>query len=349
MFKSIETRGENYTAIIIISLMLGTPALGHHSDAGLNMESLVSLVGTVSNFFWRNPHVYFTIETINENAEITEWSLQMGSTVTVSRMGWSRDTLLPGDQVTVQVHPAIDGRPYAYVRAVEKEGGLSPGEVFREPDVTIGATSLEGKWLAKLSEVTRYPGGFDGFFIANLKLTEKGIAARAAYDPFSPDNPESLCIGRPTPAMIVSSTRYPIQIQFNNDEKTIEIRSQYWNEVRTIYMDGRKHPDSNKRFASGYSIGHWSGETLVVDTRNFLDHRSPYQIGLPSGEYKHVVERYQLIKGGTRIAVEFTLEDPEYISEPMTHSRELIYTPQIPMSPFNCDPNATRMFMPPSN
>ena len=51
MFKFRETRGENYTAIIAISLMLGAPALGHHSDAGLNMESLVSLVGTVNNFF----------------------------------------------------------------------------------------------------------------------------------------------------------------------------------------------------------------------------------------------------------------------------------------------------------
>ena len=347
--KSTRKDGLTYTAIIAISLMVSAPAPGHHSDAGLDMESLVTLVGTVNNFFWRNPHVYFTIEAINENAEIKEWSLQMGSTITVSRMGWNRDTLSPGDQVSVQAHPSIDGRPYAYVRAVEKEGGLSSGEVFREPDVTIGATSLEGKWLAKLSEIPRYPGGFDGFFIANLKLTKKGIAARAAYDPLSADNPESLCIGRPTPAMIVSSTRYPIQIQFNNDEKTIEIRSQYWDEVRTIYMDGRKHPDSNKRFASGHSIGHWSGKTLVVDTRNFLNHRSPYQIGLPSGEHKHVVERYQLIEGGTRIAVEFMLEDPEYISEPMTHSRELIYTPQIPMSPFDCNPNATRMFMPLSN
>ena len=329
--------------------MLATPAPGHHSDAGLDMQSVVTLAGTVSEFFWRNPHVYFTVETTSLNTEATKWSLQMGSTITVSRMGWTRDTLSPGDQITVQAHPAIDGRPYGYVKSVGKKGGLDSGEVFREPDVTASATSLEGRWLAKLSEVPRYPGGFDGFFIANLKLTEKGMKARAAYDPFSIDNPESQCIGRPSPAMIVSSTRYPVQIQFNEDQKTIEIRSQYWDEVRTIYMDGRNHPDSNKRFASGHSIGRWSGDTLVVDTRNFANHRSPYQIGLPSGEHKHVIERYQLIEGGTRIGVEFTLEDPEYISEPMTHSRELIYTPQIPMFPFDCDPEATRMFIPFSN
>jgi hypothetical protein len=50
-------------------------------------------------------------------------------------------------------------------------------------------------------------------------------------------------------------------------------------------------------------------------------------------------------EGGTRIAVDFVLTDPECLVRPMIHARELIYTPQIEMTPFDCDPDATRMFM----
>ena len=85
---------------------------------------------------------------------------------------------------------------------------------------------------------------------------------------------------------------------------------------------------------------------LVIDTRNFADNRSPYQNGIPSGAQKHVVERYRLHPDGTRMTVEFTLEDPEYIVGSMIHSRELVYSPHIEMTPFDCDPEATQGFLP---
>ena len=54
----------------------------------------------------------------------------------------------------------------------------------------------------------------------------------------------------------------------------------------------------------------------------------------------------RLSEDGTRMAVEFMLEDPEYIVGSMTHSRQLIYSPQLEMVPFNCDLEATRRFVP---
>ncbi|MYF70315.1 MAG: hypothetical protein F4053_00650 [Proteobacteria bacterium] len=340
----MERSTTNSVTIAALSTLLAFPAWAHHSDAGLDMENVVTFEGTVTAFHWRNPHVYFTVATEGENGESVEWALQMGSTITVSRMGWNRDTLSPGDRVTVHAHQATDGRPYGYLDSVDRMGGLATGETFREPVETVPASSLEGRWLARLSEVPRYPGGFDGFWLAHLTFTEKGQAALDSYDPFSAENPESQCIGRPTPAMIVSSTRYPMEIEFLDGGDVIEIRSQYWDEVRTVYMDGRDHPDSAERFPSGHSTGYWEEDTLMVDTRNFTDHRSPYQIGVPSGGQKRVMERYTLIEGGTRMAVEFVLEDPEYLAEPMTHARELIHVPQLAMTPFDCDPDATNMF-----
>lgn len=83
----------------------------------------------------------------------------------------------------------------------------------------------------------------------------------------------------------------------------------------------------------------------MIDTANFADHRSPYQIGVPSGAQKHVVERYRLIDEGRRVLVEFTLEDPEYIVEPLSHSRELVYAPGMTIQRFDCDPDSTRRFL----
>lgn len=341
------------TTLTAALFSFAAPLQGHHSDAGLDMESVVTLEGTITEYSWRNPHIYFMVETTDGRGERIEWTVQTSPTFSAARRGWTRESLLVGDRVTVEAHPARDGRPYGLLYAIEKEGGIvlptaSNLGGFRpvEPQATANTSTLEGIWMANRSELISYPGGFDGFFRANLSLTEEGSAAQARYDEFSDENPESQCIGRPTPAMIVSSDLFPLQIEFDEDEEIIMIRSGFWDEERTVYMDGRAHPESSVRFPSGHSIGRWDQDTLVVDTANFTEHRSPYQIGVPSGFQKHVVERYRLNEEGTRIVVEFVLEDPQYISEPLTHTRELIYSPQMEMPRYDCDPGATRRFLP---
>ena len=116
--------------------------------------------------------------------------------------------------------------------------------------------------------------------------------------------------------------------------------------MRTVYLDGREHPDSGIRFPGGHSIGRWEDDVLIIDTTLFSDHRSPYQIGVPSGSEKHLIERYQLINNGTRLLVSFVLDDPEYIVEPLMHSRELIFSPDVQMVEFNCDQESTQRFVP---
>ena len=92
-------------------------------------------------------------------------------------------------------------------------------------------------------------------------------------------------------------------------------------------MDGRGHPDPGERFAMGHSIGWWQDDTLVVDTANFEDHRSPYQIGVPSGGQKHVIERYRLALDGTYMDAMYILEDPEYLARPLVIYHEFASLP----------------------
>ncbi|MGI9259570.1 MAG: DUF6152 family protein [Gammaproteobacteria bacterium] len=329
--------------------------IAHHSDAGVDMTEVVEFDGTVTSYHWRNPHVYFTVVSTKTNGEEVEWELQMPSTMTMTRMGWNRDTLNPGDELTVFTHAAIDGRPYGILEYATRADGTVLATSFDYDSGTVdpvydtgtnpSTDSLEGLWIADRAKLTLYPGGFDGFFRAQLVLTEAGAVAQASYDELSAENPESTCVGRPTPAMLVSTTIFPIQVAFDEETETVMIRTELYDEERTAFMDGRGHPDLNERFETGHSIGHWEGETLVVDTANFAEHRSPYQVGVPSGAQKHVVERYRLSEDGTRIIVEFTLEDPEFLAEPLVHERELLFSPDLSISAFNCDPETTRRFV----
>ena len=210
-------------AILLVVCLAAMPVSGHHSDAGMDVDSIVAIEGSVTEFAFRNPHVYIGVETTASNGDREEWSLQMGGVNGLARQGWRADTLAVGDRVAVRVHPAQDGRPYGLVESIEKEGGLGLAPVAGAPEAQAGAaaTSLTGKWRADRSRLISYPGGFDGFFHALLKLTERGAAAQAAYDPLSAENPESTCIGRPTPSAFVSSAGYLLDFQLDEDPEYI--------------------------------------------------------------------------------------------------------------------------------
>jgi len=339
-----------YLIFLVALVAFISPSGAHHSDAALDMNSLVTMTGTVTEYSLQNPHAYFSVTTRNEQGRDVEWTVQMASRLTMTRLGWTEESLRLGEEVTVGLRPARDGKPYGLLVSVEKSDGSALANVdgarpslSRTATAVARATSIEGKWTVDRDSLgSDYPGGLDQLMRRDLVLTEKGVAAEAAFR--VEDDPLLRCIGRPTPGDIVYTDLYPLQIELNDDD-TITIRSQFFDEQRTVYMDGRPHPSPGERFHEGHSIGHWEGETLVVDTANFEDHRSPYQNGVPSGARKHVVERFQLTDGGTRLLVEFTLEDPEFISRPMTHQRKLIYVPQADMSPFNCDLESTRRYI----
>jgi hypothetical protein len=319
-----------YLATMAAAFVLAAPAFGHHSDAQLDMNTVTTFKGKVTEFYLRNPHAYFTVETKDERGQPVEWTVQMASGLTLARRGWTPESLAVGEEVTVGLHPARDGKPYGLMESVEKANGVALPSVggygqSRGATAVARATSVEGIWLVdRDSRGPDYPGGLDQLMHRDLVLTEKGKAAEAAFK--IEDDPLLQCIGRPTPGDIVYTDLYPLEIKLN-DDKTATIRSQFFDEHRTVYMDGRAHPPATERFHEGHSIGHWEGDTLIVDTTNFADHRS------------------RLTDNGTRLSVEFTLEDPEFIARPMTHSRKLIYTPDADMSPFNCDIESTQRYI----
>jgi len=84
--------------------------------------------------------------------------------------------------------------------------------------------------------------------------------------------------------------------------------------VRWIYMDGRGHPPQDELVYTynGHSIGHWEGDTLVVDTVGMTDSHHYVQEGIPTGVNLHVKERIRLVDGGKAFEDQFTLTDPDH-------------------------------------
>jgi hypothetical protein len=94
--------------------------------------------------------------------------------------------------------------------------------------------------------------------------------------------------------------------------------------AKHIYLDGRSHPDPQHlvHSANGHSIGHWEGETLVVDTVGFLGGRNTPGGG-KVGSDTHLTERFKLVEGGKILSVTSTWEDPAIYLKP--HTYEMTY------------------------
>jgi len=121
------------------------------------------------------------------------------------------------------------------------------------------------------------------------------------------------------PYMMEGST---IDILQNVNGKEIAITSALRNPTRHIYTDGRGHvnPDTFDPVSNGHSIGHWEGDTLVVDTGGFS---SEGITGIPGGGRRtpdsHLIERYRLLAGGKRLSVTFTWADPKVFTKAHTY------------------------------
>ena len=85
------------------------PVLAHHSFAMFDSQKTVTLEGTVREFQWTNPHTWIQIVVKDPSGKDVEWSVEGGSPNGLSRDGWSRQSLKPGDKASVAIHPLKDG------------------------------------------------------------------------------------------------------------------------------------------------------------------------------------------------------------------------------------------------
>ncbi|MGC4028475.1 MAG: DUF6152 family protein [Steroidobacteraceae bacterium] len=99
---------------MLLAAMFGAGvAVAHHSGAMFDRKSEVSLMGTVKEFKFTNPHVSIVLTVPGERGQSTDWFIEAASVRGLVATGWRRSTLQPGDMITLVGHPLRDGRPGA--------------------------------------------------------------------------------------------------------------------------------------------------------------------------------------------------------------------------------------------
>ena len=86
------------------------PAFAHHSTAEYDMTVLTTVKGTVTQFEWSNPHAYIHIEAKDDKGNSVEWIAELASIGMLSRVNWKRDTVKPGDEITMYGNRAKNGK-----------------------------------------------------------------------------------------------------------------------------------------------------------------------------------------------------------------------------------------------
>ena len=103
-------------SILILSTILTAPAFAHHgSSVNYDYSKTVTLVGTVTEFRWRNPHSALFIDVKGKDGKVVNYAIELPSPTLLSRgeLGWTRHTFKPGDHVVFKVHPSRTGAPVA--------------------------------------------------------------------------------------------------------------------------------------------------------------------------------------------------------------------------------------------
>jgi hypothetical protein len=98
-------------ASLAVAALLAVPALAHHSGAMFDSTKTVELTGTVKDFQWTNPHTWIQLNVSDGNGQQVEWSIEGGSPGTLSRSGWRPSTFSAGKQVSIKIHPMLNGAP----------------------------------------------------------------------------------------------------------------------------------------------------------------------------------------------------------------------------------------------
>ena len=110
---------------------------------------------------------------------------------------------------------------------------------------------------------------------------------------------------------------FPMQI-VQTPKEVIEL-FEYDHSVRHIHLDRSKHLDDLTPTYMGDSIGHWEGDTLVVDTIGLNDKRWLDRLGHPTSNQMHIIERIRRTDTNT-LQVDFTFDDPKAYTKPWTAS-----------------------------
>jgi hypothetical protein len=347
----------------VLAAGLTAAASAHHSRNNFDLETVLEFQGVITEYSWRNPHTFATVAVEIEPGEMRELLMELNSVSVMSREGWTRDTLKVGDEVTVYANPDNNPEKNLYYSnywvlpdgsIMASAPGSAPSTVPRRQQRQVDATATSNDF----SGIWRVAGGRFGVGGMGMgmgggnpspsgpSLGGQGPAsglpltalAQAELDAWKvEDNPWFRCISK-TPPWLFSGVGAH---RFTRDDETLVVRHEINDVERVIYLDQTEHPADTELSHLGHSIGWFEDDSLVVDTAHFAPAQWGIGGGVSSSDQKHLVERLTLTDEGRRMEIQYTIEDPVYLTEPISLSMTLALDVDYPFQgDYGCDPEA---------
>jgi hypothetical protein len=306
---------------------------------------VITIEGVVSHYEWANPHVYIFLDENAANGKKVTWKIEAAGAGPLRRLGWSRETLATGDEIKVTGNPdRSEAAKTLNLLSLRKSGDVlfdsqSLVGIFAtaSDSPTAVALSLDGTWATLLAmdvilPLSVAPKGA-------IALTPAGMAALDNYDERTM-SPVLECIPQPAPFFMF----VPDLKRITTTDAAVTIAGDYDATERTIHLGVADHSGATPSL-HGHSIGHWEGETLVIDTAAFANHRIGNALGVPSGSEKRLIERLTRNEDATTLTYRFELSDPEFLAAPVTGEVRWAYRPNIRFEPEQCTRESARRFV----
>jgi len=334
------------TAGLLITCLPFTASSHHSVRAFYDDQTTRQIQGTITSLRWINPHIRFELERVNENGQTEVWDVESGSVNFLERDGVGRDDVSIGETVTVAGYTSRHGHHAMVASYITLENGeqivLWPGLFGGGTDAGLASRSsadsstapesinTDSRALFRVWSVGPNSAGRDGAVVA-LPVRPEARAAQETYDPLTDDTALS-CIPQGMPGIMDN----PFPMELVDRGTQILIRTEEWDVVRTVHMDGTGDAENQSATPHGYSVGHWAGDTLVVETTK-IDWPYFDDVGTPMSAAVETVERYSLSADGQRLNMEMTVTDPVTFTEPVQLTGAYwVLVPGEQIKPYEC-------------
>lgn len=146
------------------------------------------------------------------------------------------------------------------------------------------------------------------------------------------DDPGYIC----SPSSLSRAWANPTPSEIEQHDARVVLRHEFMDVERVIYLDGRSRPEDSTPSVVGFSIGHYEGQSLVIETEGFAPSYISTVAGIPQTSSLQAMELLTLSDDNQTLQVELTYSDPATFLEPWTISRSYRRAPELTLLEFGC-------------
>jgi hypothetical protein len=106
-----------FIVVFLLAVASGS-AFAHHGTEAYNEQAKLNFKGTVVSFEWSNPHCQLHLDVTDAKGNVVHWNFEASPPNVLVHSGWTKDSIKPGDQVTVVGSPAKNGAPIGIIQKV---------------------------------------------------------------------------------------------------------------------------------------------------------------------------------------------------------------------------------------